>query len=149
MIINFCATGIINIIYNKLIKAEGWDAASIQLGGCFAFDSHRVRITPPALSIPGLSQNLKKQILSVLRVAACRKLDKLASQRMRAVPYGLVAISYSPSAHTSEETDLNLHLPHLGLPTSIPYFIVSLPIITALFNIYWGRERRVMGGQVR
>lgn len=76
------------------------------------------------------------------------KLQKLESRKIWAVPYGLVSISYSPSAHTLEEIDLNLHLPHLGLPTSIPYFIVSLPIITALFNIYRGtKERRVMGGK--
>lgn len=84
----------------------------------------------------------KRQILSTLRVAVGMKLQKLESRKIWAVLCGLVSVSYSPSAHTSEETDLNLHLPHLGLPTSISYFLVSLPITTALFNIYWGKEER-------
>lgn len=83
----------------------------------------------------------------MLRMAVCTKLQKLESRKIWAVLYGLVSVSYSPSAHTSEETDLNLHLPHLGLPTSISYFPVSLPIITALFNIYWGKEERSGGGK--
>lgn len=82
----------------------------------------------------------------MLRAAACRQLHKLESPKIWPVTCGLVSLSYSPSAHTLEEIDLNFQLPQLGLPTLISYFFVRLPVITALFSIYWGKEERWVGG---
>lgn len=76
------------------------------------------------------------------------QVTNLESQEIWAVPSGLVSVHYSPSAHTWEQMDLNFHLPHLGLPTSIPCSIVSLPIIRALFNMYWGEKKEGLWGQV-
>lgn len=115
---------------------------------CFASGSRKVRIPSPALSVPGLSQNHFKKANWECVEGGWMQITNLESQEIWAVPSGLVSVHYSPSAHTWEQMDLNFHLPHLGLPTSIPCSIVSLPIIRALFNMYWGEKKEGLWGQV-